>query len=48
MLGGDGHSVAGIDPERFDPDDNSKRCFDEAIAAVREQRQQDDRDEAAA
>ena len=31
--------------ERFDPDDNSKRCFDEALAAMREQR---DEGEAAA
>jgi hypothetical protein len=44
-LGGDGRSFAEIDAKRFDLDDNSKRCFDEAIAAMRQQR---DEGEAAA
>jgi DNA modification methylase len=46
-LAGEGRSFAEIDAERFDPDDNSKRCFDEAMAAIREQRDQSDKDEAA-
>jgi DNA modification methylase len=37
-LEGDGRSFAEIDAERFDPDDNSRRCYDEGIAAMREQR----------
>ena len=50
-LAGDGRSFAEIDAERFDPADSSRRCFDEAIAAMREPRQRDERrgqDEAAA
>jgi len=44
----DGRGFAEIDAERFDPDDNSRRCFDEAIAAMRDQREEPDQDEAAA
>jgi DNA modification methylase len=32
-----GRSFAEVDAERFDPNDNSKRCYDEGIAAMREQ-----------